>query len=164
MSGTNENLDPAGPFESGSFDPATEDLCLFDEAQLKALKRNVVLRQLTVEEEIVSLQEAQTVRVSEFNLEWDNFEATIADEIGKQEKRLQQMKEAQKRYKSQRKADLKLLEKEHKEANEVLVNTENLLNSSLQAIMGALKAIVTLRTRKSLTSVEFTPDTWENMD
>jgi len=163
MSGTNENLNPAGPFEA-AFDPATADLSLLNEAHLQALKRSIVLQQCNVDNEIIYLQEAQDVRLAEFNLEWDGFEAAVASKIAEQEQKLQRMKNAQKKYKAQRKADLKLLEKEHADANEVLVNTENLLKSSLQAITGALKSLATMRTRKTLTDVHFVPDTWEDMD
>ena len=162
MSGTNENLNP-GPFEA-PFDPSTADLSLFNEAHLKAFKRSIVLQQCNVENEIVCLQEAQDVRLAEFGLEWDNFEQEVAKRILEQEKKLEQMKKAQQRYVELRKEQLKQLKAEHKAANAVLVNGENFLKSSLQAITGALKSMATMRARKTLAEVQFTPDTWQDMD
>lgn len=162
MSGTNETLNPR-PAPSVA-DWAVKDLTPFSEAELCELKRSIVLQQCNVENEIVRLEEAQIVRLAEFDLQWDAYEEMVSKKIAEQEQRLERMKDIQKQRKAERKNDLRLLKAEHKEANSVLVNEENFLKSSLQAIAGAIKALATMQTRKELNQVQFVRDTWTDLE
>ena len=162
MSGTNDTLNPqhyehqrGGSFLHGP--PAGPSLC---RRNIKALKHDYLLKVSNTEDEIIKLEESQTVRLERFNADWDAYLERMQAEIARREKNLNADKAYLAARVADRKADLKALNKEHKEAKDILAATETLLRDSLSSITNALKALVKIKTRRKLSEYTFTPDTW----
>ena len=128
MSGTNDTLNPQ-PYEPAE-DLSSTDLSGFSETKLKALKHDYLLKVSNTEDEIIKLEESQTVRLERFNADWDAYLERMQAEIARREKNLNADKAYLAARVADRKADLKALNKEHKEAKDILAATETLLRDS----------------------------------
>jgi hypothetical protein len=157
MSDPIDTLLDNGPFAE---DVAVQDLGRLDENTLRELKRQIVLQQLDVEDDLISLDEAQNVRIDDLEAQWGEYLGLVQEKIQAQEAKLQRMKDFLKEKQAEKAADLKALKAEHKQARNVLVAAENHLKSSLSAIVGAIKALASIKARDDLSQYSFAQDTW----